>query len=87
MNKNRKSINLDVELWTQKDTKQRASFCLISERIDGSNYGSVSIGGNRELIIESIVQVMVQSPEVTQMLGEAILAYNEYVTKNSISIN
>lgn len=74
---NRQQINKAADDWMQADPDKRAVLCLISEKKNGEDCGSCSMGGNALLLVDSIVNAMLKSPDLTQILRHAINLYND----------
>lgn len=66
-----------AEQWLQEDINDRANFVLMSETDpNGGGRGSVTIGGNPTLMIDSLVNAMMRDSAVARIIGQAVEAYN-----------
>lgn len=74
---NRQQINKAADDWMQADPDKRAVLCLISEKKNGEDRGSCSIGGNTPLLLDSIVNAMMKSPVLVNILRHATTQYND----------
>lgn len=78
MEQDRKTNNNAADKWWKEAPEERAVLCLISESLnDKENGGSITIGGNQMLLIDSIVDAMLKSQSFVRILNNAIMTYNQ----------
>lgn len=74
---NRQDINREADNWLSRDPMNRANIVLLSERTpQGECHGSTSFGGNMQLIVDSLANTILKSPDFTEAVRQAVELYN-----------
>ena len=79
----RRQINKEADKWLMSDTDNRELVLIMSECVNDEPHLSLSIGGNRELLIQSICETMNREPALAAVMAEAIMRYNTYKIPNN----
>lgn len=80
--KTRNEINKAADVWGQADLERRGVICLMSQKnADNTMNGSASVGGNPEVLVESVINAMMKSPEFTEIIILAVTGYNNLQTQ------
>lgn len=80
--KTRQQISRAAEGWGQADLDNRGVICLMSEKNgDNKMNGTASVGGNPEVLVESVINAMMKSAEFTEIIRLAVTGYNDLKTQ------
>lgn len=75
----RKDINKAADKWLTADLEHRAQVFITAEQREGQDPRlSFSAGGNPELMVQALCEVMNKYPQFTVILADAVERYNSY---------
>lgn len=84
MKKTTKSVHeflRDIEQWTHEQDRERSVVVFLSERHDGGPEFGCRIGGEGQLMFETLVYTMMNKQEVREFFYSAVAAVEKLLTE------